>query len=510
MLNIKWIVALLVVTGVYTNTIAQGNDNTRIRTLLVFFDGLRPDYITPENMPNVYAFKQTAAYGNQHHSVFPTVTRVNAASYATGSYPGTHGLVGNTVYFPKVNPVAGLSTGNADNLIKIAQSENGHLLTATSLGEILSEAGESMMVFSSGSTGQAFLQNHTVGKGMIVNPEMILPLDKKETVLNTIGKVPEENELDNKAWHEWTTNALIHFGLAADGPLVSAIWFSDPDGAAHSKGIGSAEAVRSIKTVDGQFGRILAHLKESNLLQHYNIIISADHGFVTYAGKNDLTDLLIEQKLKQSKQSDDVVVADGAIYVKDHNQQEIQKIVSVLQQQEWIGAVFTRGKNKGDMKGIVAGTLSFETIHWDHPRSGDILVDMNWNDNKNDKGFAGTSFSEGVAGHGSISPYEIHIALIAFGPSFKPSFQSNIPTSNVDITPTLLHIYHLKTPPTIDGRVMTELLTGNKVIMPKPVTQTVVAERKVNGIIYKLSLNKTTVGKNAYINYARTERLNIH
>jgi predicted AlkP superfamily pyrophosphatase or phosphodiesterase len=507
MLNIKWIITMLLGTGLCTHTSAQKNDSTRLRTLLVFFDGLRPDYITPENMPNVYAFKQTAAYGRQHHSVFPTVTRVNAASYATGSYPGTHGLVGNTVYFPKVNPVAGLSTGNADNLMKIAQSENGRLLTTASLGEILSEAGERMMVFSSGSTGQAFLQNHTVGNGMIVNPEMILPLDKKDAVLNAIGKVPEENELDNKAWHEWTTNALIHFGLAVDGPLVSAIWFSDPDGAAHTKGIGSAEAVRSIKTVDEQFGRIMAHLKNNGLLQYYNIIISADHGFVTYAGKHDLSDFLVAQKLKQNKQSDDVVVADGAIYVKDHDQQMIQKIVSALQQQEWIGAVFTKGKNKGDMKGSVAGTLSFEAVHWDHPRSGDILADMNWNDNKNDKGFAGTSFSEGVAGHGSISPYEIHIALIASGPSFRQSFQSNIPTSNVDITPTLLYIYHLKAPPIMDGRVMSELLAGSRGIAPKPVTQTVVTRTKINNIVYKLSLNKTSVGKNAYINYARVERL---
>ena len=57
------------------------------RTLIVIFDGLRPDYITPELMPNVYKLKQDGAYGNQNHSVFPTVTRVNASSYSTGSLP---------------------------------------------------------------------------------------------------------------------------------------------------------------------------------------------------------------------------------------------------------------------------------------------------------------------------------------------------------------------------------------------------------------------------------------
>src|ERR1700754_4340757 len=74
------------------------------RILIVFFDGLRPDYITAEAMPNLYAFKQKGAYGKQHHSVFPTVTRVNSSSYSTGSYPATHGLMGNIVYFPEVYP----------------------------------------------------------------------------------------------------------------------------------------------------------------------------------------------------------------------------------------------------------------------------------------------------------------------------------------------------------------------------------------------------------------------
>ncbi len=506
MLNIRQAIIILLITTTYSSSKAQQNDSTRIKTLLVFFDGLRPDYITQENMPNLFAFKKQGAYGKQHHSVFPTVTRVNAASYATGSYPATHGLVGNEVYFPKVNPHSGLSTGNANNLMTINKSEDGHLLTTRSLGELLTNAGESMMVFSSGSTGQAFLQNHTVGNGMIVNPEMILPVDKKDMVINAVGKIPEENETDNRAWHEWTTNALIHFGLADNGPLVSAIWFSDPDGAAHNKGIGSPEAIRSIKTVDEQFGRIVAHLQKSGLLQHYNIIVSADHGFVTYEGKHDLTDFLIEQKLKESKTSDDVIIADAAVYVKDHDPQVIQKIVIALQQQEWIGAIFTKGKNKGDMKGSVRGTLSFESIHWDHPRSGDILVDVNWNDNKNEKGYAGTSFSRGVAGHGSISPYEIHIALIASGPSFKKSFESNFPTSNVDIVPTILYLNHIKGWENMDGRVMRKFLSNQKIKPLFPVTKTVVTETKINQLKYKLSLTATAIGKSVYVYYALYER----
>lgn len=503
----KFLIAVIVIVSCGSLQ-SQTNSNTgRPRTLLVFFDGLRPDYITPGLMPNLFAFKQTAACGKKHHSVFPTVTRVNAASYATGSYPAMHGLMANSVYFPAVNPVSSLSTGDAQNLKNIDSSENGKLLLTPSIGEILAGAGEKMAVFSSGSTGQAFLQNHTVSGGFIINPDMILPATFKEDVVAALGYPPAEQD-DNSARHVWVTDALLHYGVNKNGPLVCAIWYSDPDGAAHEHGIGSPEAIRSLKTVDAQFGRIIAFLDQQKIRDIYNIIISADHGFVTHVGKQGLASFLIAQHLKKDKASDDVVVADGAIYVKDHDQDVIKKIVSALQQQEWAGAIFTRGAKPGDMKGAIPGTLSFESIHWDNSRrAGDILVDVNWNDNKNDKGYAGTSFAGGVAGHGSISPYEIHIALLASGPSFKKHYESNIPTSNIDIMPTILHIYKLPQPATMEGRVMNELLAGNDHPLPKVSIQTITSETKKDGIIYKLSLQRSMTGNRFYVDFCKTVRV---
>ncbi|MFT3945376.1 MAG: alkaline phosphatase family protein [Agriterribacter sp.] len=499
------IAVLCIFNNIFAQQLSTGK-RQHIRTLIVFFDGLRPDYIIPEQMPNLYAFKQTAAYGKKHHSVFPTVTRVNASSYATGSYPASHGILGNAVYFPAVNKTQPLNTGSIADMKKAKDAEHGQLLTAVSVGELLAKAGEKMMIFSSGSTGQAFLQNHTISGGAIINTDTILPVAMQENVWNVIGKAPADLP-DNRARHRWITDALFHFGFAVDGPLVSAIWYSDPDGAAHDNGIGSPEAVESIKVADEQFGRIISYLKEHNLQSKYNIIVSADHGFVTYAGKESLTDFLIQQKFKKDKLSDDIVVAEGAIYVKDHNPQIITAIVKSLQQQEWVGAVFTKGKKRGDMQGFVPGTLSFESVHWDHPtRSGDILVDKNWNDNKNDKGYAGTSFSKGVAGHGSISPYEIHIALIASGPSFKKSFESDMPTSNVDIVPTILYINKIKGSEKMNGRVMTELLSGNNIPILKPKPGIITTQTKINNVNYKLSLYRTTVGKNVYVDYAGVKR----
>jgi len=497
----------LLITVATTSLFAQQKSEKDIRTLIVFFDGLRPDYITAEAMPNVYAFSKAGCYGKQHHSVFPTVTRVNASSYSSGSYPGTHGLMGNTVYFPGVDKKKGLNTGDFSDLNRISEATDGHLLTAITLGELMQQAGEKMMVFSSGSTGQAMMQNHTVSGGAVINPGMILPATFKDTLVNEIGPIPTKGK-PNAAQHKWVTDALIKYGLALDGPSVSAIWFSDPDGTAHSDGIGATTSMESIRIVDAEFGRILQALKSTNLDQNFNIIISSDHGFVTNVGKEGLMEFLISNGLKKDKESEDVVVAEGAIFVKDHDVIVIRKIVSALQAQDWVGGIFTRAKNPDDTKGAVEGTLSFESIHWNHPdRSADILVDENWDDRKNDKGYAGTSFSRGVAGHGGLSPYEVHIALLAYGPSFRKSFSSDLPTSNVDLVPTILHIHNIPIPVSMDGRVMKELLIDSrKQEELEAKKETIKTEAKFAGGRYILTLERTIYGKYKYVDFASVER----
>ncbi|MEJ7644982.1 MAG: alkaline phosphatase family protein [Chryseolinea sp.] len=507
MIQILKCTVLVLLILLSTKAFTQSRDVKELKTLIVFFDGLRPDYITPEAMPNLYAFSKAGCYGKQHHSVFPTVTRVNASSYSSGSYPGTHGLLGNTVYFPAVDKKKGLNTGDYADLNKINDATSGHLLTAITLGEVLQKAGKRMMVFSSGSTGQALMQNHTVSGGAVVNPGMILPDSFKETVVNEIGAIPEKSK-PNAGQHSWITDALLKYGLAPDGPMVSAIWYSDPDGTAHSDGIGVASSMEAIRIVDVEFGRILESMKSRNLEDVFNIIISSDHGFITNVGKEGLTEFLINKGFKKEAESEEVIVAEGAIYVKDHDAAITEKIVAALQREEWVGAIFTKPKSPGNMKGVVDGTLSFESIHWNHAeRSADILVDENWDDRKNAKGYAGTSFSRGVAGHGGLSPYEVHIALLAKGPSFKKAFSSELPTSNVDIVPTILSMHNIAIPASMAGRVMEELFTRSADTRLQAKKEVITTSTIFSGGKYTLTLQRTIVGKQQYVDFAKVERV---
>src|SRR6195256_2117320 len=205
--------------------------------LVIVVDGLRPDYVTPELMPRLSRLGQRGVVFNAHHSVFPTVTRVNASSFVTGAYPETHGLMGNNIYVPSVNATRDLDTGERENLEAVARTE-GQLLTAPTLGEILQRGGRKILAVSSGSTGSAFLMNHKVGNGAIIHSDYTLPVELSARVQERLGP-PPAHAMPNDAQNQRAIDAYLKIGLDLLQPDVTLMWLNDPDGTAHANGIGS-------------------------------------------------------------------------------------------------------------------------------------------------------------------------------------------------------------------------------------------------------------------------------
>jgi arylsulfatase A-like enzyme len=61
-------------------------------------DGLRYGSVEPGNMPNMFKLKSEGVDFTNSHSLFPTITTVNASAIATGHYIGDTGDFGNTLY----------------------------------------------------------------------------------------------------------------------------------------------------------------------------------------------------------------------------------------------------------------------------------------------------------------------------------------------------------------------------------------------------------------------------
>ena len=439
---------------------AQPATQAQHTQLVIVVDGLRPDYVTPDVMPRLARLAQRGIVFNAHHATFPTVTRVNASSFVTGAYPETHGILGNTIYIPAVNATRGLDTGERDNLEAVASKE-GRLLTAPSLGEILQQNGKKLLAVSSGSTGSAFLLNHTVAGGAIIHYGYVLPPALAPKVSAMLGPPPPHAN-PNDPQNQYAIDAYLKVGLDEIHPDVTLMWLNDPDGTAHGNGIGAPLTTKSLSLVDAGIGRIEDALRARGLLDRTNIIVASDHGFSTQTGELNL-DALVESFTKTLDDgSKDIVVAEGAIYLRGRNDPaRIAAIVAALQKRPEVGAIFTKPGPGESAEGAVPGTLSFDLIHWNHPRAGDILVSANWTATANGAGFKGTTTQNGgVAGHGTSSRFDIHNTLIAAGPDFRERATSDVPTANVDVAPTLLRLLGLPTAPTMTGRVIEEGLRG--------------------------------------------------
>jgi predicted AlkP superfamily pyrophosphatase or phosphodiesterase len=466
------------------------------RHLLIVVDGLRPDYVTADVMPNLTALGKRGVVFNRHHSVYPTVTRVNASSISTGAYPERHGLMGNSVFFPGVDPRRFLDTADRDALMKIAEVE-GKLLTAPTLGESLQAAGRKMLVVSSGSGGSALLNNHTRSGGAILHYGYVMP-EELRAAMNAIGPAPPGNAPDD-ARDRYAVDALLKVGIPRVDPSVTVLWLGALDSVAHEKGIGAPETVAILRHVDGEIRRVEDGLKAGGRFDDYNIWVTSDHGFSTYTGGINLGELLKPFARSLADGSPRVVAGGGAVYVRDGDEATISAIAAKLQQTPGVGAIFTRAAKPGSFDGRVPGTLSFDAARWHHERSAQILFSPDWTDAPNAHGMRGTSASGGTAGHGSSSPWDIHNTLIAAGPDLKRGVRIDSPSANVDFAPTFLRLLGLPIPASVQGRSLSEALVAGTALAASAVRRTEHSVKTPDGAYsVTATFSSVTTGGRAY------------
>ncbi len=471
-------------------------DRTEQRHLLIVLDGLRPDYVTPELLPNLHALGERGVVFTDHHAVYPTVTRVNAASISTGAYPETHGLMGNAVFFPAVDAARFLSTGERDNLLRVEEAEAGRLLTAPTLGERLQSAGLRLLAASAGSSGSSYLLNHRVAGGGIIHYEYALPETLGEAVQERLGPPPPA-AMPNRDRNRYIVDAFLEVGLDHVDPAVTVLWLSDPDTTAHANGIGHPTSVAALRAVDEEIGRIQDGLRVAGRLHAFNIWVTSDHGFSTHTGAVDLDALLAPFAGALPDGSPRIVAGSGAIYVRDGDPDAVAGIVAALQGSDRVGAIFTRDAH-------APGTLAFDAARWDHARSADILYSPAWTDAENEYGYRGTSAAGGTAGHGSTSPYDVHNTLIAAGPALQSGIEVALPTSNVDFAPTFLYLLGLAAAPTMAGRPLTEAFRDGPELPAEPRSAEIAREAPDGR--YRAVARSTVVLGRRYLDFATAER----
>jgi arylsulfatase A-like enzyme len=448
--------------------------------ILVFVvDGLRPDAFNPEDTPTLDRLRREGVELVASHSVFPTVTRVNAATIATGAHPATHGIVGNQMYAPAVHPTRAFGTDGWKNLVTLDEATRGRLVFVPTLAERLEAQGKRLAAVSSGSTGSSFLLNPRAprGVGILVNgylepgTRVAYPDAVNTAVLARFGAAPAKGGRTERydPVVEWTQAVLADYVIPELKPDVIVNWITEPDHIQHARGAGSPDARAAIRNADAQIERVLRRVGTLGLDDEPNVFVVSDHGFGVNTGTVDVTGELIDAGLKADADSDDVIIASSgqamALYVKDRSADRIHKLVAFLQARPWIGVMFTRpGNGSAPAQGSVAGTFSLTLVHGhNEARGADILFTFPWTSDRNEFGLPGTDVgdanSQVTSDHGSMSPWNIRNTFVAWGPAFKHGVSVRTPAGNVDVTPTVLHLLGLDGDgPGLDGRVLHEAL----------------------------------------------------
>src|SRR5215470_4477709 len=200
------------------------------RFVIVFVvDGVRPDAITPELTPTLFRLRSEGVNFTNGHSVFPTVTRVNAAAIGTGMHPGSTGILGNQMFSAAVD---------ARRALELDQATGGRLVLTETLGERLHARGLSLASVSSGSTGSALLTNARAprGVGVLVNgafePGKLVawPPQVNAAILAKFGPAPARGALPRyDAVVTWTEQVLREYVLPDLAPDVVINWLTEPD-----------------------------------------------------------------------------------------------------------------------------------------------------------------------------------------------------------------------------------------------------------------------------------------
>ena len=197
-----------------------------------------------------------------------------------------------------------------------------------------------------------------------------------------------------------------------------------------------------------------------------------------------------------------VVVAANAgsdyLFVPDGNPDTVRAAVTSLQSRLQFGAIFV-----SDKYGEIAGTLPMSLINAENGipgRSPDIIVSFSFDENAVVAGKPGVSYASSVnrrGDHGSFSPIDTRISLMAHGPDFKSGFFNTLPTANVDLAPTVARVLNLSMPD-VQGRVLEEALKGGPTVTEYTVLNRSYRSSKKSGLTIKLptDLDGKTIAPN--------------
>lgn len=369
---------------------SKKNNTSTDNVLLISFDSFGWKYFDLVDTPVLNTFKKLGVYADYMLNVIPTETFPNHASLATGLYPESHGIISNNMYDP------------------VFKEE-----------------------FNMSVTDPKWWWHNGV--------EPIWYTNEKQGGISGITYWPGYN-IKNYTPTYWHKNTKISYKHKVDlalswlksdkPPNFLMLYFGMLDHAGHQHGFGSLQTLKEVKNIDNITGYLIEQLKQNNLFDKWNIILTADHGMTNVSRTKviNVTDFV--------NTSECMVDGDGGVHFVWPNKGMKDVVYKKLKE-----------KKHPHMRVYLKEDFPEKFHYRNNRRVAPILliVDEGWYLVNHPKKFNWARPFGGAHGYLNDVPVMWPIFL-ARGPAFKEGFHSKV-INSVDLYPLMCKLLRIKPNP---------------------------------------------------------------
>lgn len=398
------------------------------RVIMVLCDGLGADWLSDERVPVLAELKKNSMSFNNHHAVFPSVTRVSAATVATGCYPGTHGLHGNQMAL-LINDHLEVHNAGVPGFRDIMRKATGSTLQVKTLAEHVVQTG-----------GQVVYSNVSPGAAYFLDPEHFGHVYHRAGSFASGGeKITGMDHLDVSHDLAGDLEMTIRFcaEVVRDGMCaVGILWLANPDLTLHYHEPGSPAHIDALGSTDQMVSIVNRAVELARDEQDILFIVASDHGHEVISKSIHIGQWLAENGMADEMNTGQICVAgqgtSALVYATEQGKKKLITKLELIEQQEWVSSVLN-----SDMLGQV-GLADIHKLVFG--------IDMARVESINHYGVSGArwmvedgelSIELNCGQHGGLGSQETHPFLFLNHHSFSAR-QIERPTSLIDIAPTIL------------------------------------------------------------------------
>ena len=305
--------------------------------VIVVADGLRRDCIRPEWMPGLTRLRAESIELLRHRSAVPAVTRVCAATLATGVPPARHGLAGNKLCLVENGRLRLFDVGRPDFFDDCTRIQ-GHVLALPTLTERTARAG-GMRIYGNASPGAAYVQDPKHFGWVFHRAGSFAPGSGMPT--NAAAEITPDLEGDARMTRRFIED------LEEERSAVNLLWLGYPDTTEHHHPLGSPKHLEALMRTDENIAEVFA---AASRLRSRGVdvlfIAASDHGHETVSGHVDVAAELARSGFQREAASGRLVCAPNGtaalIYLDADDSAVCGRLEALLRNASWVSEVIPR------------------------------------------------------------------------------------------------------------------------------------------------------------------------